>query len=160
MKNTLFAIGGIIVLIGLGYAVFSRPSATDVPQPATTSGVEASPTAPTGEQVVYVAGAYQDFSQTAYDSALADGKTVILDFHADWCPTCQVNEPIIKSVFSTNTDTNIVGFKVNYDTEIGLKKAFNIQSQSTIIKTVKDEAAEQLGPGPVTAESFSAFIQS
>ncbi len=148
------------MLIGLGYAVFSRPSDAGVTQPATTSGAEASPTSPTGEQVSYVAGAYQNFSQAAYDAALTDGKTVILDFHADWCPTCRANAPIIEAVFSSNSNTDLVGFQVNYDTEIALKKTFNIQSQSTIIKTAKGKAAEQLGPGPVTAESFTTFIQS
>ncbi len=159
MKNTFFAIGGIVVLIGLGYAVFSRPSDVGVTLSTPTSDIEAQ-TSPTGEQVAYVAGAYQNFSEAAYDAALADGKTVILDFHADWCPTCRANEPVITSVFKSNIDTNLVGFKVNYDTEIALKKTFNIQGQSTIIKTTKDKAVEQLGPGPVTTESFTTFIQS
>jgi len=160
MKNTFFAIGGIVILIGLGYAVFSRPSEADVMQPTTTSGTEASATSPTDEQIAYVSGAYQDFSQAAYDAALTDGKTVILDFHADWCPTCRANEPIITGVFSKNTDANIVGFKVDYDKEVDLKREFNIASQSTIIKTSADGDTEQLGPGTVTAESFGVFIQS
>lgn len=160
MKNTLFAIGGIVTLIGLGYAIFSRPSDTGVTQLAATSGIEKSTISPAGERVAYVPGAYQDFSQAAYDAALSDGKTVILDFHADWCPTCRANEPIITSVFESNTDTNIVGFKVDYDNEIELKRTYNIASQSTIIKTGAGGGTKQLGPGTVTTKSFATFIQS
>ena len=61
---------------------------------------------------------------------------MILDFHADWCPVCLANDPIITAAFRDNTNTNLVGFKVNYDKETDLKREFNIASQSTIIKAV------------------------
>lgn len=157
MKN-IYVIVGIVLLFGIGYAIFRQPQATP--------SVEATDLAPSGasvgaaDQTTYSAGAYQDFSQVAYEQALADGKTVILDFHADWCPTCRANEPIITSVFNSNTDTNIVGFKVDYDNEVELKRTFNVVSQSTIIKTSANGDTRQLGPGPVTTGSFTAFIQS
>ncbi len=160
MKNTLIAIVGIVIVIGLGYTIFQRPSGTDATQSETATNVIASSSPSAATQSTYVAGGFQDFSQSAYDSAIADGKTVILDFHASWCSTCVANEPIIREVFKTNTDKNLVGFKVNFDTEVALKKIFNIQSQATFIKTSKGGKTEQLGPGPVTAESFSGFIQS
>lgn len=159
MKNTLIAIVGIVIVAGLGYTVFQRPSGTESVQTNVAANTTASNPSTEG-QSSYVAGAYQDFSQSAYDAAIADGKTVILDFHADWCPTCRANEPIIKGVFEARADKNLVGFKVNYDTEIALKKTFNIQNQATLIKTSKNGQTKQLGPGPVTAESLTAFIQS
>ncbi len=159
MKNTLIVIIGIAILSALGYVVFSRPSDSTNTTAQSVTTTPGAVVAASGD-ITYSAGAYQDFSQSAYEQALTDGKTVILDFHADWCPTCRANEPIIESVFQSNTNLNLIGFKVNYDTEIALKKIFNIASQSTIIKTSKDAASLQLGPGPVTVESFTAFIQS
>lgn len=160
MKNALNAVMGVVIVVGLGYAVFQRPPGTSTVQANTAVSTAAASTSSAEVKATYVAGAYQDFSPSLYDAAIADGKTVILDFHADWCSTCRANEPIIKRVFSTNTDTNLVGFKVNYDTETALKRTFNVRSQATIIKTSKNGKIEQLGPGPVTAGSFSRFIQS
>ncbi len=159
MKNTLIAIIGVALVLGFGYVVTQDPSGTPVVEtdpPSHTSNAVPS----TQGKDLYIAGAYQDFTQPAYEAAIADGKTVILDFHADWCPTCRANEPIVESVFSSNTDTNIVGFKVNYDTEIALRRAFNVQSQSTFIKTSATGDTKQLGPGPITHDLFLTFIQS
>ncbi|TAK04798.1 thioredoxin [Patescibacteria group bacterium] len=150
MKNILFAVVGVVLFSGLGYAVIHGQGAGSASLAAVVTANDAS----------YRAGAYQDFSRAAYDRALADGKTVILDFHADWCPTCRANEPVIRRTFELNTDANLVGFKVNYDTEVALKRTFHVTSQSTIIKTSVEKIPERLGPGPVTAESLAFFIRS
>lgn len=152
MKNTHLSIFGIVLVSALGYAVFIRPE-NPAPRPSTETD-----TAETS--AAYTAGAYQAFSLAAYQQAVADNKTVILDFHADWCPVCLANDPIIAAAFQTNTNTDLVGFKVNYDKETELKREFNIASQSTIIKAVGGKKAGQLGPGPVTHESFKSFLQS
>jgi thiol:disulfide interchange protein len=49
--------------------------------------------------------AWQPFSRTALDQLTGQGKTVLVDFTASWCPTCHVNlrtaidtEPVRKLV--------------------------------------------------------------
>lgn len=153
MKNTHVSILAIVLVSALGYMVFIRPG-NPAPLPAANTEADA------GTEAAYTAGAFQAFSLAAYKQASADGKTVILDFHADWCPVCLANDPIISAAFRENTNATLVGFKVNYDKETELKREFNIASQSTIIKAVNGKKTEQLGPGPVTSDSFKSFLQS
>ncbi len=78
---------------------------------------------------------WQSFDQKAFDSAVSSGKSVVLDFHADWCPTCRAQAPILADLIKTDTamKKGLVAFKANYDTEGMLKKQFGVQKQSTII---------------------------
>jgi len=109
-------------------------------------------------KAAYLAGGFQTYSNEAYEKALADGKTVMLDFHASWCGVCVGNSPIIESGFEAMNDQNVVGFKVNYDTENSLINALNIQSQSTLV-LLKGNQEIRRTMGPQTAESFMTFIK-
>lgn len=88
---------------------------------------------------------YLEFTKSAYDKALADGKIVLLDFYANWCPICRAEAPDLKAGFDALTSDKIVGFRVNYndsDTdpdEKTLAKQFSItyQHQKRIIKNGK-----------------------
>lgn len=116
-------------------------------------------------QESYRAGALQTYSSTAYAEALSDGKTVIIDFHADWCEICVKNFPYIRAAFEHTSNPNVVGFKANYDTETALENQFGVTMQSTLVKVRGNspEIAEKvstLGPGPLTQEQIEAFIQS
>jgi len=35
------------------------------------------------------------FNQAKFDQANAAGQPVVVYFHADWCPTCRVQQPIV-----------------------------------------------------------------
>lgn len=48
-----------------------------------------------GEEIIR----WQPYSEARLDELLADGKTVVLDFTADWCVNCKVNEK-----FALNTE--------------------------------------------------------
>jgi len=91
--------------------------------------------------ISYQAGAIQAFDQQKFDAALADGKTIFLDFYATWCPTCRTNEPIVNAVFDDSIDT--VGFRVDYDNEIELKKTYSVTTQSTYIVIRNGEESDR-----------------
>lgn len=103
----------------------------------------------------YAAGKVNTYSKEAFDKALADNKTILLDFHADWCKTCVGNAPKVKEAVESNGD--VVGFKVNYDTAKELKKQFSVNSQSTfIVLKGGEESGRTMGPQSV--ESLSELI--
>lgn len=111
--------------------------------PSTDAGSSTMETTGSGHSVVtleapiektvasYKTGAIQAYSKVAFDEATADGKKVLLDFHADWCTVCRGNEPIIKS--AVEADGDIVGLKINYDTAQDLRAKYGVVSQSTLI---------------------------
>ena len=65
------------------------------------------------------ASAVRPFTQAAFDAARASGP-VIVHVHADWCPTCRRQEPVIV-------------FRANVDTETAFRAANRIAGQSTIL---------------------------
>jgi len=120
---------------------------------------------PVAKQRSYTAGAIQTYSPTAYAEALADGKTVVLDFHASWCPTCVKNAPGIRAAFESTNNANVVGFIADYDKETALENQFGVSSQSTLVKVRGSDPqsatkVSTLGPGPLTQEQVATFIQS
>jgi len=141
-------------------AVQDEPAQTPPPTQQTEKKVESKPS-----QRSYTAGTIQTYSATAYAEALADGKTVIIDFHASWCPICAANASGIRAAFQSTSNADVVGFIADYDTETALENQFGVFSQSTLVKVKggDPQSAKKvgtLGPGPLTQEQVAAFIQS
>lgn len=58
-----------------------------------------------------------DYKPGMIQKALDDGKTVFVDYAADWCSTCARQERIIKALRAANPDydANIVFVRVDWD---------------------------------------------
>ena len=67
------------------------------------------------------------------DRLLADGRPVVVDFHADWCPICRAQAPIIKDLLSKPEFKDLTVLIANYDTELPLRKSLNVSQQSTLV---------------------------
>ncbi len=65
-----------------------------------------------------------------FDSVRESGKTVLLDFYADWCGPCRMVSPIIDEIAEENPQY-LVG-KINVDKEPELAQAFNVLSIPTL----------------------------
>jgi thiol-disulfide isomerase/thioredoxin len=73
------------------------------------------------------------FNKAAFDAALAQGKPVIVDFAADWCPTCKAQKPIVQGLLGEAKRKPVTLFVANYDTELALKKQLGVTQQSTFV---------------------------
>ena len=73
------------------------------------------------------------FDKTAFEQAVAAGGPVIVQFHADWCPTCRAQAPIVAELLSEPRMKDVKLFVANFDTEKDLKKALTVYSQSTFV---------------------------
>ncbi len=82
---------------------------------------------------------YLSFNQARYDKSKQEGKTIFLEFAADWCPSCQSQHPKNVEAFEQLKDKEIIGFRVNFkdsntdEDEVNLAKEFGITYQHTRI---------------------------
>jgi thiol-disulfide isomerase/thioredoxin len=83
------------------------------------------------------ASRYYNWDKTKFDQAVAEGKTIYLEFSADWCPACQAQEPELIAGFAELNDPNVIGFKIHYkddqstDEHNALIKQYQIAYQHT-----------------------------
>ncbi len=74
-----------------------------------------------------------EFTMKAFEAAQKDGKRILVDVWASWCPTCKAQQPILKSLLNAPENKDLVFLRVNFDTQLDVLKAFKVQQQSTLI---------------------------
>jgi thioredoxin 1 len=75
---------------------------------------------------------FKPYTPEAVKSAMTEGKTTLLFFHAPWCPVCKAQEPKVKAHLN-GAHKNVVAFKVDYDSNTALRKELKVDKQSTLI---------------------------
>ena len=73
------------------------------------------------------------YDKAAFDQAVAAGEPVIVQFHADWCPTCRAQAPVVAELLGQAKMKAVKFFVANFDNERALKKALNVSTQSTFV---------------------------
>ena len=73
------------------------------------------------------------FSDAAFKSAMASGKPVLIEFHADWCPTCRAQEKVVNALVGQADYSNVLVLRVLFDTDKEVLKRFGVRQQSTLI---------------------------
>jgi thiol-disulfide isomerase/thioredoxin len=78
-------------------------------------------------------GAELAFNQAQFDASKSAGKPVAVVFHADWCPTCRAQAPVLKDLLQKPALKSLTLYVANFDTEKALKKSLGVTQQSTVI---------------------------
>lgn len=75
----------------------------------------------------------QAFNQAQFDRLNADGKPNIVYFHATWCPTCKIQQPIVDRLAAQAEMKGVTIFVADYDKEVALKRTLKVTQQSTFV---------------------------
>jgi thioredoxin 1 len=86
-----------------------------------------------GLAAVASAASWKTFEKSAFQSALKSSTTVLVDFHATWCPTCAKQKAALDKVLAEKEFQAVTPFVADYDTSTDLKKEMGIRSQSTLV---------------------------
>jgi len=88
----------------------------------------------------------QPFTRQAFLAAQKDGKSILVEIHASWCPTCQAQKPILGKLFAEPKFKNLAVFRVDFDSQKDEVRNFKARIQSTLI-TFKgnEEIARSVG---------------
>ena len=73
------------------------------------------------------------YTQAAFEAAQAQGRPILIDVYAPWCPTCRAQEPVLERLTATSTYSDLVVFRVDFDSQKDVLRRFGAQRQSTLI---------------------------
>jgi thiol-disulfide isomerase/thioredoxin len=98
------------------------------------------------------------FTLDALHEAQAAGRPILVDVHADWCPTCRAQEPTIKMIEADPAFAKLVVLVMDFDSQKQEEKALGVRSQSTLIAFAgKDETRRSVGvTDPVAIRDLAA----
>lgn len=80
-------------------------------------------------------------NKSNFEEIKNSGKTVLLDFYADWCGPCRMVSPIVDEIADERGD--IVVGKVNVDDEAELANQFGVFSIPTLVVLKDGKVANQ-----------------
>jgi thiol-disulfide isomerase/thioredoxin len=88
----------------------------------------------------------QAFTRAAFQAAQSAGKSILIEIHASWCPTCAAQKPILAKLFADPKFKNLAVFRVDFDAQKDEVRNFKARLQSTLI-TFKghEEVARSVG---------------
>ncbi|MCD0417218.1 thioredoxin family protein [Rubrivivax sp. JA1024] len=81
------------------------------------------------------------YTPAAFKAAQSAGEPVLIEIHADWCPTCKAQTPIIQRLAADPKFAKLKIFRVDFDGQKDVVKQFGATMQSTLI--VFNGAAEK-----------------
>jgi thioredoxin 1 len=97
------------------------------------------------------------FSEDAFKAAQASGSPILVEIHADWCPTCKAQKPILDQLTSASKFKDLKIFRVDFDAQKPIVKQFKAQMQSTLI-VFKGAKEEGRSVGDTKQASIAALL--
>jgi thioredoxin 1 len=97
------------------------------------------------------------FSAEAFSAAQASGSPILVEIHADWCPTCKAQNPILDKLTSAAKFKDLKIFRVDFDAMKPVVREFGAQMQSTLI-VFKGTAEQGRSVGDTKEASIEALL--
>jgi thioredoxin-like negative regulator of GroEL len=97
------------------------------------------------------------FAAEAFKAAQAAGSPILVEIHADWCPTCKAQNPILDKLTSAEKFKDLKIFRVDFDAMKPVVKEFGAQMQSTLI-VFKGNAEQGRSVGDTKEASIAALL--
>lgn len=105
------------------------------------------------------AAEWKDFDAGAFAAAQQDGKPILVDVFAAWCPVCRAQNPVLVQLTREPKFKDMVVFKVDFDSQKDALRALNAQRQSTLI-VFKGEKETGRSVGDTNPGSIEALLDS
>lgn len=73
------------------------------------------------------------FTDAALSAAQATGKPVLVEIHADWCPTCRAQTATLNKLAEDPRFKDVIVLRVDFDSQKDAVRKLKARSQSTLI---------------------------
>ncbi|MDP1605675.1 MAG: thioredoxin family protein [Rhodocyclaceae bacterium] len=98
------------------------------------------------------------FDAAKFDALNKDGKPILVAVHADWCPVCKAQAPIVAELLKTAELKGITAFRVDFDGQKDAVKRFKATMQSTLI-VFKGGVEVGRSTGDTKQDSIAALLK-
>jgi thioredoxin 1 len=105
------------------------------------------------------AAEWKPFDAASFATAQKEGKSILVDIFAAWCPTCRAQNPILVQLTREPKYKDLVVFKVDFDSQKADVRALKAQSQSTLI-AFKGQTEKARTVGDTNPQSIAALVDS
>ncbi len=105
------------------------------------------------------AAEWKPFTQAEFAAAQKDGKPILVDIFAAWCPICRAQNPILTQLTREPEFKDLVVFKIDFDTQKAEVRALGATQQSTLI-TFKGEKETARSVGDTNPASLADLVKS
>lgn len=79
------------------------------------------------------AAEFRDFDRATFVQAQAQGRPILVDVAAWWCPVCLQQNGKIKSIAADPAYRDLLVLKINYDKQKDEWRSFGVTKQATLI---------------------------
>lgn len=104
---------------------------------------------------VALAAIQAPYTQQAFAASQQEGKPILLDIAASWCPVCAKQHPIIEDLAANPAFKDLVIYKIDFDTQKEVVRALGAKMQSTLIvfhgSTEKGRSVGDTNPDSIKA---------
>jgi len=83
--------------------------------------------------VVASAAEPRHYTQQEFDRLAREGKAVLVDVSAPWCPTCKAQKPLVEGLATGPIYKDVAVLTVDFDTDKPVLRRFGVGTQSTLI---------------------------
>jgi thioredoxin 1 len=99
------------------------------------------------------------FTQSRFVAAQKEGRPILVDITASWCPTCAAQKPILERLTAKPEFNHLIVFKVDFDAQKDIVRGFHAQMQSTLIG-FKGAVETARSVGDTEAQSIEKLLRS
>lgn len=103
------------------------------------------------------AAEWKPFDATEFAAAKKEGKSILVDIFAVWCPVCRAQNPILVQLTREPKFKDLVVFKLDFDTQKDDVRALKATAQSTLI-VFKGETEKARTVGDTSEGSIEALL--
>ena len=73
------------------------------------------------------------YDAQSFERTRAAKRTLVVDVHADWCPTCRAQAPILDELRKDRRLRNVSFVRVDWDDDKDFVRRYRVARQSTIL---------------------------